>query len=168
MNVAKPSRKTLTNQLNVEGSSDSRRLNTDVVPIIATSWSAEPSQTLPSAVSLGSARNPWRNVYTDTLFPYMARIQRAATIDSNGSTLPTLTPSNNGGLYWTIDECNATPANRVVYRWSGTAWVNYNSQLTPGAIFFQQGSTFLRLFVWAGPRSGANFGLRRAFTSADI
>lgn len=166
--IKMPSKKTLTNELNATGSSYNRRLNTDVAPIVATSWAAEPSETLPSAVSLGSATNPWRNVHTDSLLAFLPRIQQAATINLDGATLPTLTPSNNNGLYWTIDEVAATPANRVVYRWNGSAWVNYNSQLTPGAIFLQAGSTFIRIFIWAGPRQGANFGLRRSFTYANL
>lgn len=165
-------KKTLTNQLNVPGSSDNRRLNTDVVPVISPAWSANPAVTLESAVNLGSRQNPWRNVHASQLYAYTPRIPQAVAINN---VAPSGTPDTNGGYYWLIDENTTTPADRIVYRWNGSSWVNYNSQLTPGAIFYAISTSVSvpnvasrRLFVWAGPRSGDMYGLRRSFQLVQV
>jgi len=158
------SKKTLTNELNVPGSSDSRRLDQDIVPIMSPSWLLQPSTVLPSAVTIGSSQNPWRSVSTDYLFAAFPSITSASA-----TAVPPVAanPTANGGRHWHV-ELPAAAADRKVWRWNGSAWEDYTSQLTPGAIFYNAGSTFLRVYVWAGPRDGANFGLRAAFGSPDF
>lgn len=166
-------KKTLTNELNVPGSSDNRRLNQDVIPTIAPSWLLAPTTSLPSAVTLGSAQNPWLSVGTENLFAAFPRISRAVMFNFGGSSMsatpPTVTPTNNGGYFWNIEAPNSVSANlRKVWRWTGSAWVDYTSQLTPGAIFTGDFSTACRIYVWTGPRVGSNYGLRESFGANDF
>lgn len=160
-------KKTLTNELNVDGSSDNRRLNTDVIPVISPSWSRDPNSILPDSVNLGSSLNPWRTLYADKVYAYTPRIPLAVTVSAG--VAPSSNPTANGGFYWTIDNGgaldSAAAAARKVYRWNSTtsAWDDYTSSLTPGSVFFVPNSSTKRILIWAGARSGNNFGLRQSF-----
>lgn len=142
--LAPENKKTLTNQLNVPGSSDNRRFNTDIVPIMSPSWSLSQNTRLDSAVSLGSSLNPWRSFNADRLF---ANFPRFANAISAGTEPPTGNPSTNGGFYFYI---SAATNPRKIWSWNGSAWVEITGTLTPGTIFLAGGGRRL----WYVPATG--------------
>lgn len=143
MSTTRPrNRKTLVNELNNAGSTYNRRLNADVVPSISPAYTLSHSTTLESAVSLGSAQNPWRALYCERLLANYPRIIPA----TNAVTDPPVTgPSGNGGFYWYIAVPGGT---EKLYRWSNvtSSWTQ-QTPLIPGTIFL--GSSNARL--WGVP-----------------
>ena len=135
----KENKKTLTNQLNVAGSSDNRRLNSDIIPIMAPQWGLPQSTQLPSAVSLGSAQNPWRSFTADRLYANIPRFVNA--ISTGSPDPPTGNPSTNGGFYYQI---SAATTPRRIWSWNGTAWVEITGTVPVGSVFLAGGGR--RLF----------------------
>lgn len=142
--LAQRSKKTLSNELNIDCSTDNRRLNSDVVPAFSLSWTTPAQSTLPATINLGSATNNWSETYADNLHVYIPKMALATV----GASVPSGAPlANNNNIYWHIqDDPSAT--NRVVHRWNGSAWENYNSQVKLGQAWFATG-TSRRFFVVA-------------------
>jgi hypothetical protein len=169
--ISKRSKKTLVNQLNVDGSSDSRRLNTDILPVIAPLASSNnPSVPIASAISLGSTSNRWKTVHCDNLNTAFTRFAECTSV-AGGTTINAQAPESNTQArhcYWIVEDTGVA-TTRKVHRWNGSAWQNWTSNLIPGQAFYAIPNAFRedrRLYVYSGSVGGLKKGSQ--FSTAFI
>lgn len=137
--LTKKSKKTLVNQLNVDGSSDTRRLNSDIIGNASYRFTSTPWED-PGVINLGSSTNRWGTVYADMIYPNLARIP--LTRVENGA--PSGSPASTyQGINWYIDGTTSTA--RRVYWWNGSSWIEATTSTTPpleiGQVWIEYGTT---------------------------
>lgn len=149
------SKKTLGNEFNILSSSDSREINADVNPIISPSWNLPLATELGSAVNLGSARNPWAQIYASN---WQLKFPSLSECIGGALNPPTQNPLAIGAFFYIT---SGTPTTRIVWFHNRSTWTNVTNSLPIGTMFYHVGD--LRLYIYAG----SAYGWRSSFQGTN-